>query len=148
MNCCTFFGHRDAPKEIEPTLRSALIDLIENKNVDSFYVGNHGNFDSMVRKNLKSLKLSYPQIHYSVVLAYLPKKQDMFNREDYADTLYPEGMENTPPRYAICKRNRWMIDRCDFVVTYVRHTLGGSAKFKELAKKKGKIVLNLFDLPD
>ena len=30
---CTFFGHKDTPKEIEPTLRSTLIDLIENKNV-------------------------------------------------------------------------------------------------------------------
>ena len=147
MNCCTFFGNRSTPQEIEPTLRSALIDLIENKNVTSFYVGNQGNFDAMVRRLLRSLKLSYPQIHYSVVLAYLPKKQDLSNQEDYSDTIYPEGMENTPPRYAICKRNRWMIDRCDFVVTYVQYTLGGAAQFKELAKKKGKIVLNLFDLP-
>ena len=37
---CTFFGHKDTPKEIEPTLRSALIELIENKNVTVFYVGN------------------------------------------------------------------------------------------------------------
>ena len=36
---CTFFGHKDTPKEIEPTLRSTLIDLIENKNVNVFYVG-------------------------------------------------------------------------------------------------------------
>ena len=35
---CTFFGHKDTPKEIEPTLRSTLIDLIENKNVNVFYV--------------------------------------------------------------------------------------------------------------
>lgn len=146
MNCCTFFGNRSTPQEIEPTLRSALIDLIENKNVTSFYVGNQGNFDAMVRRILRNLKLSYPQINYSVVLAYLPKEQNDFNLEDYSDTLYPEGMENTPPRYAICKRNRWMIDRCDFVVTYVQYSLGGAAKFKELAKKKGKIVLDLVDL--
>ncbi len=35
----TFFGHRDAPKEIEPTLRTTLIDLIENRNATDFYVG-------------------------------------------------------------------------------------------------------------
>lgn len=44
---CTFFGHKDTPKEIEPTLRSTLIDLIENKNVNVFYVGNNGNFDTI-----------------------------------------------------------------------------------------------------
>ena len=31
----TFFGHKDTPKNIEPTLRTTLIDLIENKNVNS-----------------------------------------------------------------------------------------------------------------
>ena len=32
----TFFGHKDTPKEIEPTLRTILIYLIENKNVRTF----------------------------------------------------------------------------------------------------------------
>ena len=36
-------GFKDLPKEIEPTLRSTLIDLIENKNVNKFYDGNNGN---------------------------------------------------------------------------------------------------------
>jgi hypothetical protein len=33
-----FFGHRDTPKETEPTLRLALMDLIENKNTTVFDV--------------------------------------------------------------------------------------------------------------
>lgn len=41
MLICTFFGHSDTPKEIEPTLMSTLIDLIENKNVLKFYIGKH-----------------------------------------------------------------------------------------------------------
>lgn len=32
---CTFFGHRDCPSSIKPTLRKALIDLIENHAVDA-----------------------------------------------------------------------------------------------------------------
>ena len=66
----TFFGHKDTPKNIEPTLRSTLIDLIENKNVTVFYVGNNGNFDTMVRRQLEDLSQSY-SITYNVVLAYL-----------------------------------------------------------------------------
>ena len=48
MNACTFFGHRDTPKNIEPILQSTLIDLVENKEVDLFFVGNQGAFDNLV----------------------------------------------------------------------------------------------------
>ena len=48
----------------------------------------------------------------------------------------PTGLKNTPPRYAISKRNMWMIDRSDIVITYTRGNAGGAAKFKETAQKK------------
>lgn len=143
MSSCTFFGHGNAPKEIESVLRLTLIDLIENKNVISFYVGNHGGFDSMVRKNLSDLKNDYPHINYAVVLAYMPGKRDEFDDKDYSDTIYPDGLESTPPKYAISKRNRWMIEKSDYAVTYVKSSIGGAAQFKKLAEKKGKKVINL-----
>lgn len=68
----TFFGHRDAPKEIEPTLRKILINLIEQENARDFYVGNNGNFDAMVRRQLEDLSKAY-EINFTVVLAYLPE---------------------------------------------------------------------------
>ena len=54
----SFFGHKDTPKEIEPTLRTALVDLIESFGVTEFYVGNNGNFDIMVRRQLEDLSHS------------------------------------------------------------------------------------------
>ena len=45
---CTFFGHRDCPETIQPKIRTAVIDLIENHGVTMFYVGNQGNFDRLV----------------------------------------------------------------------------------------------------
>lgn len=83
MSSCTFFGHRDAPKEIGSILRSTLIDLIENQKADMFYVGTQGNFDCMVEKNLKRLKAEYPHIRYVVVLAYIPSPQSALARNDY-----------------------------------------------------------------
>ncbi len=56
MLTCTFFGHKDTPKEIDPLLKSVLVELIKNKNVMRFYVGNHGNFDYMVKHCLIELK--------------------------------------------------------------------------------------------
>lgn len=137
---CTFFGHKDTPKEIEPTLRSTLIDLIENRNVNVFYVGNNGNFDTMVCRQLEDLSQTYP-ITYSVVLAYLPTEKNKY--ENLTNTIYPEGLETVPKRFAISWRNKWMIQQSDIVVTYVNHNFGGAAQFKIMAESLGKIEINV-----
>lgn len=136
----TFFSHKNTPKEIEPTLRSTLIDLIENKNVNVFYVGNNGNFDTMVRRQLEALSQTYP-ITYSVVLAYLPTEKNKY--DNLTNTIYPEGLEAVPKRFAISRRNKWMIQQSDIVVTYVTHNFGGAAQFKEMAVKQNKNVVEV-----
>ncbi len=142
MNC-TFFGHKEVFDEITPIIFSVLIDLIENRDVKLFFVGNQGNFDRIVLSVLKELKTKYSQIDYFVVLAYLPSKEKEFDNVDYNKTLYPDGLEYAPFKYAICNRNKWMINNSDYVVTYVRHCFGGASKFKELAQKKGKTVIEI-----
>lgn len=139
MSACMFMGHKDTPNKIELLLRAALIDLIEKQRVSLFYVGNQGNFDRMVRKVLRELKECYP-IDYAVVLAYLPETPDP--QEDYSDTLYP--LEGVPPKFAIDRRNHWMIDHSDFVVSYVWKPWGGAAKFKGIAEKRGLRVVELY----
>lgn len=135
---CTFFGHADAPKEIEPTLRKLIINLIETENVKTFYVGNNGNFDVIVQNILHQLSDLY-QIQCYLILAYLPKHTD----EYILPTLFPEGLEFKPPKFAIDYRNQWMINNADYVITFVNRTVGGSVKFKAIAEKKGKIVINI-----
>ena len=90
MATCTFFGHRECPESIKPQLKEVLIDLINNHNVDMFYVGNQGRFDAIVRSVLRELKKEYPQINYAVVLAYIPGKQNEY--DNYSDTMLPEGI--------------------------------------------------------
>ena len=136
----TFFGHKDTPKEIEPTLRTTLIDLIENENVTVFYVGNNGNFDAMVRRQLEDLSHTYP-ITYSVVLAYLPTKKSEY--DDHTNSILPEGIETVPKRFAISYRNKWMVDQADIVVTYVTHSFGGATQFKDMAERHGNTVIEL-----
>ena len=66
---------------------------------------------------LKELKEKYPHIKYSVVLACLPSK---ITAEIYGDdTLYPNGLEFVPKRFAISKRNEWMIKKSAYVICYV-----------------------------
>ena len=137
---CTFFGHRDTPKETEPALRLTLIDLIENKNATVFYVGNHGSFDAMVRRQLEDLSHTY-HITYSVVLAYLPTEKNKY--DDLINTIYPEGIETVPKRFAISYRNKWMVEQSDIVITYVARTYGGAWQFKAMAQRQGKMVIEL-----
>ena len=140
---CTFFGHRDASDTVRPLLREVLTDLIERQHVTSFYVGNQGRFDAMVRSLLASIAQTH-QIEFDVVLAYYPNKPDPLF--EAFDTLLPEGIETVPRRFAIDYRNKWMLEQSDFVVTYVTHSFGGAAKFKELAEKKNKVVIELSGL--
>lgn len=135
---CTFFGHRDAPKCVEDKLRHVLLDLINSKNVIMFYIGNQGAFDFMVKKVLRELGAKY-----YVILAYMPSKTDIFDTLDYSETIFPNGLENTPPKFAISKRNMWLIEKSDIVVTYVTKTYGGAFAFKQQAIKKGKTVIEL-----
>ena len=143
MSACTFFGHHDCPAEIKPKLRKAIIDLIEQQGVDCFYIGNHGAFDRMVRSCLRELRGEYPQICYSVVLAYLPQKHDEFDKRDFSDTILPEGIETVPRRFAISWRNKWMLARSEYVVVYVTCDWGGAARFTEMAEKNGKTIIRL-----
>ena len=142
---CTFFGNRDTPSEVEPVLYKAICQLIVERGVTTFYVGNHGRFDRMVYRCLKKIKKEFSHICYYVVLAYLPKAMGR-KYYDANETIYPEGLERVPHRLAIIKRNEWMLERSDFVVTYVAHTQGGAGTFQELAEKKGKTVLKLTEM--
>ena len=141
---CTFFGHRMIPLEIEPSLRSTLVDLIRNYDVNYFYVGNYGQFDSLVLRLLQDLSLSF-SIEYQVVFAYMSKISALSDTIDDAHTLLPEGIETVPKRFAIFYCNQWMIEHSDFVVTYVDHNSGSSAaRFKQMAENKGKNVIDLY----
>ena len=141
MAVCTFFGHRDCPETIKQRLREVLTDLIIHQGVDTFYVGNQGRFDGIVRSVLRELKQEYPEMHYAVVLAYLPGKKNEY--DDFSDTILPEGIEAVQPRYAIHWRNRWMLQRADYVITYITHSWGGAAQYTQKAKCAGKAIIHV-----
>ena len=46
-----------------------------------------------------------------------------------------------PQRYAITHRNRYMVDKADFVVSYVLHGWGGAAQTLEYAQQKRKSIV-------
>lgn len=140
MVCC-FFGHRDTSDKVLPMLKKTIIDLIENKNVNLFYVGKNGNFDILAARLLNDLS-QYYDFKFYIVITRFPK-------EESSNTLMPEGIECIHPKFAINYRNKWMLERSDYVITYVTSNISsGAAKFKELAVKKNKQVIELSQLSD
>ena len=139
-NSCCFFGHRDAMDSIMSKLKEEIIRLIEEHGVNDYYVGNQGGFDSLVLSVMKELTVSYPQIRYSVVLAYLPDEKRTIPE---TNTIYPEGLERVPKRFCIARRNDWLIEHSRYVICYVAHITGGAAQFMEKARRKNRTVINI-----
>lgn len=104
--------------------------------------GTPGAFDAMARAVLRELTEVYPHISYAVVLEWLPGPRDKAIW-DFSDTIFPEGLETMPPRFAIARRNKWMLRQADYVVTYITHGWGCAAQFAEKAQWQGKTVFNL-----
>ena len=71
----------------------------------------------------------------------MPGTDPKHEPKDSSITIYPEGLEKVPPRFAIVRRNQWMTDHSDIVICHVTHSWGGAAKAVEYAEKKKKIIL-------
>lgn len=145
---CSFFGHRDfsPDKELENKIKSEIINCIENKNIYNFWLGGYGGFDRCCAKYLKEMKEIYPQIKSVLVLAYIQNKMSDYEKEYiekmFDETIYPP-LESVPLRFAIPKRNLWIVDNSDYIIFYVDYSWGGASKCLEYASKKQKNFINL-----
>lgn len=132
----TFCGHSKIYQtcEISKWLDIILPSLIEG-GATTFYLGGYGDFDGLAAAAVRKQKESYP--HIELVLAYLDREIDASR---YDSTTYPP-LEKVPPRYAIVRRNEWMVRESDVVISGVTHGWGGAARTLEFAQRKNKVVL-------
>ena len=136
MKSCTFFGHKDCDWNVEKSLTAEVEKLI-NEGVKNYYIGYNGSFDRIALHAVNELKKIYNEINVYVVLSYLE------DGKKFEQTIFPEGIENVPKRFAIDYRNKWMVENSEYVISYIRRTYGGAYKFVSLAKRKGKVIIEL-----
>ena len=74
-----------------------------------FYIGNNGNFDHIVQAVLEKISSENNDVRYCIVLSRLDERID---KEKMHRTIFPESLEGALPRFAISKRNDWMIKEC------------------------------------
>ena len=138
MKSCFFIGHREAEERLLPRLELAIERLIVEENVRYFYVSGYGGFDRVAAAAVKHAKQKYPDITLMLVLPYHPADRPIDTPNGFDGTYYPEGLENTPRRYAIVRTNRIMVDTCDWLVCYVRHGASNSRNLLEYAQRRAQ----------
>lgn len=114
----TFCGHKELADRIavKQWLQSICQELIL-QGTDEFYLGGYGAFDSLCASVLRELKPKNDQIRLILVLPYL---NSSILTDSYDETIYPP-LESVPKKFAILRRNEWMVQESDIVVAYVNH---------------------------
>lgn len=143
----TFCGHRDFVETAEAENQLTMfLEKYARENVRLVcYNGGYGNFDYFAAKCVQRMQEQYSNIRNCLVLPYidqpfLDRIAVFTNRFD--ETIYPP-LENVPRRYAIIRRNEWMVDSADIVIAYVTYSWGGAARTLEYAKRKNKNIIQI-----
>ena len=79
---------------------------------------------------------SKDSIQISLIMSY-------YLYED-TETLYPDGLEGVPLRYAIVHRNRWMVEHSQHIIAYVTHGWGGAAATLKVAQNRKLQIKQIF----
>ena len=134
----TFCGHREVhePEKVRRWLYEIVEGLIW-EGASCFYLGGYGQFDTMAADVVRELKQEYPHIRSVLVLPYLDR---VYDASGYDESIYPP-LENVPKRYAISRRNEYMVDNAAIVVAYVIYGFGGASKTIECAERKSKRII-------
>ncbi len=148
----TFCGHSSVPNKEETTRKlvqqlTGVVSEIPAEQCITFYGGGYGDFDFCAEKATLETKKAFPgrEIKRFYITPYIDdshreRLNDMEKRFD--GTIYPP-LETVPLKYAISKRNEWMIDQADMVVSGVTHDWGGAAKTLKYAERKKKRVISI-----
>lgn len=142
----TFFGNRIVARDIEAVLEKTIRRLVELENANLFYVGNNGEFDAIVASVLGRISKELHNVNYCVVLAYMSTQKEEKTTEQNDKTIFPEEVAKSIPRFAISRRNDWMLKNSEIVVTYVKNKFGCAEKYRQKAIRQGKRVINIAEL--
>lgn len=136
----SFCGHGKVYQQEEVSVRlDEAIACLISEGMSKFLLGGYGDFDLLAAKAVYRAKKRHPELESILVIPYLDRKYDC---DLYDRTLYP-GLEHVPRRYAISKRNEYMVNISDVVLAYVTHDWGGAARTVEYARQKKKRIIML-----
>ena len=146
----TFCGHSDhvGNAEEEKKIIAFLTEKIGDEPAELF-LGGYGFFDDFACRCGKKYQKTHPNVKLVFVTPYITEDYQENHLERikklYDYTVYPE-IEDKPLRFAIFYRNRWMVEKADYVVACVNHYWGGAYQTYRHAKRKKKPIFNIGSL--
>lgn len=138
--CCTFWGHQDCSLSIATQVQEILQQLIEQECVQTFYIGHQGNFDSLVYTVLQELASVYSKLSFYVVLAHWPIHEANL---DLSNCIYITDIDEVDLHQATFRRNHYMLEWSDIVITYAANHDSDTAFWAAQARQMGKRVIEI-----
>ncbi len=148
----SFFGHAQFHRndKYEQEILHYLSENIGDQYAE-VYFGGYGGFDLFAYECCKKYKATHPNISLVFVSPYTTVEYQRnhldHQKARYDSILYP-GLENIPPRFAIVYRNRYIVEKSDYIMFYVSHDWGGAYATYQYAMKRNKCIYNLANFKD
>ncbi len=142
----TFLGNSEIIETdaLKSKIRQAIIDLIKNKGVATFYVGIKGQFETLCHRIVSEIKQSHPDIQIILIIAYVKDLEKC--RYAFDDFYFPVLCEFGYKGWSIAKRNEWLINEADYIISYNRYQ-GRAYNYCQKARRKKKDVIEISDEP-
>ncbi len=139
------FSYNETKERVKEQI---LKNIVECEHVICYH-GGHGNFDDICAIACKELKQENFKIELVYVTPYISLSEQAKIKELQAlglcDTSIYPPIENVPPKFAISKRNEWMMTNADLVIAYVNRNYGGAYNSLQIAKRRNKKIINICD---
>ncbi len=135
-----FFGHANfiGSPSIEEKIHSYLKEIIRQEYAE-FYFGGYGGFDTFAFSCVKKFQQVNQKVKTFFITPYITESYQRNHllelSKQYDGVLYPP-LEHVPYKWAISRRNQWMIEQADIVITYMRHKYGGAWQAYRSAQKR------------
>ena len=161
-NSCCFTGYRPEKfnfplietscdyRRFITRLLTSIADMIE-KGCTRFYTGMAMGFDILAAEQVITFKKAKPEIQLIAVVPFEGHKRTISSewQNRYQEILREcDEVVTISPDYAnwvYSKRNRYMVDRSRYVLTYFDGKTGGTQNTLKYAVKNGRQVLNIYE---
>lgn len=138
MTTVTFAGKEhldmDEMERLYPVLKYSIEETIL-KGATLFLLGGCTDFDKLAAVTLRMLKTKYPLINSRLVF---PHCRLMYIEDLYDSTEVPKLEPSTADKYAVVKRNWYMLSKSDCLITYRGDIAQDSEVGTRLAKYAAK----------
>ena len=147
----SFAGHANIPfkEQVKMLVKEQLRSHIIGSNQITCYLGGYGDFDDICAHACKELKQEIGGIELVYVTPYLHLSEQYKIKEKQRSGLYDASIYpltgHIPPKFAISKRNEWMMTHSNLIIAYVNRSYGGAYHSLQVAKRRKKEIVNICD---